>query len=251
MGPGTPKQAPGSTKEAPPEAQAETLTVSIADIVRERRHQVRRLIDPGTVGRYARVIAAGEIMPPITLARMNGALILVDGWHRLAAHDEAGKAVVVATIITATPREALWLAAQANLRHGLPLKTSEMRAVFRAFIHARRHRKTGQQHPMSYRSIAAALNGVVTHGTVRNWMMRDFPMIAAEYSEEDPRGKGGGNKIEAPPGPEGIIADALRTATAAVPGITDPWDRKRLLHDARALAAWIEASGPLSESPIF
>jgi hypothetical protein len=141
-------------------------------------------MDDGVVARYANVIASGRLMPPIKVALVNGAPVVVDGWHRIAAHEWRGEKQITAHVVIATEREAQWLAAAANLSHGLPLKPREVRTAFRAFIKARQHiRQTGRL--LSYRDIAEAMGGLVVHTTLRNWMKADFPRIAQKMAEGD------------------------------------------------------------------
>ena len=84
------------------------------------------------------------------------------------------------------------MAAEANLTHGLPLKSAAKKEVFRAFVRAGKHRK-GRAGVKSSRDIAAALQGIITHQTVLEYMRRDFPAIHAKMrgSEESPHGVGG------------------------------------------------------------
>lgn len=175
--------------------------------------------------------------------------VLVDGWHRVAAHQAIGSAAVEAMVRDATEREARWLAAEANLAHGLPLKPREVREAFRAFIKARRHRlpaKPGAEPGrLSYRQIATALGGHVTHQTVHNWMQKDFPDTAREYAGEvTPPAEAPG-----PDDPEEGFAraalDAIERAVAAARGVRDPGRRGALieaaegaLREMRKAAAW-------------
>ena len=152
----------------------ETRTVSIRDIVRDPRYQVRGRVATGVIAKYANVLANGGTMPPIRLARVAAALIVVDGWHRLAAHERQGIRSIEAEVAAATASEAQWMAAEANFTHGLPLRKAEIRTAFRAMIAARRH-IAGPRQLHSYRELAGLLGGMVRHTTVANWMRRDSP----------------------------------------------------------------------------
>ena len=102
------------------------------------------------------------------------------------------------------------MAASANLEHGLPLKQSELRLVFRAYIRAQRHvLTTGKL--KSYRDIAADLGK--PHGTIYNWMKKDFPRVAAQLS-----GEGGG--IGGLPEESADVSSQLAAAMAAVAEVT-------------------------------
>ncbi len=212
---------PAATPSAP-------VRVAIADLHRDSRFQIRHRMEPATVDRYAKALAAGRSFPPVRAALVGGVLVLVDGWHRLAAHQAIGATHVEATITEASAEEARWLAAEANLAHGLPLKTRELPDAFRAFVKAGRYRATdrpgGRPRLLSYREIAKAL-GPVAHTTVRNWMQKDFPKIAKEYGGE-------AGLLEGPPpreDPEDHFAkaarDLIRQAVTAARGVRDP-DRR-------------------------
>jgi hypothetical protein len=152
--------------------------------------QVRAKLHPGTIERYERVYRGDEgHLPPLSLARIGGVPFVVDGWHRLEAAKRAGLDRVDGQIVTEDPQEALWLAAEANTKHGLPLKPREYRKVLGAFIRAGKHRKGRRL--LSYRDMAKAIGGVVSYTTVRNWAMKDFPRVAAELTAAEAGGYSG------------------------------------------------------------
>lgn len=128
-------------------------------------------------------------LPPITVARLRDsqqptALVLVDGYHRYEAARLAGLDSLPARILDLTTSEARWLAAKANLAHGIPIPRSDKRRVFRRFVEAQQN-VSPEGHLMSSRSIAREL-GTVTHQTVLNWMKADFPAIYAAMAKADP-----------------------------------------------------------------
>lgn len=205
-----------------PEATAPvTHQVALSDILRDPQFQIRRKVEPDavTVRRYANAYRAGETLPPVALVRWNDALVLVDGWHRVAARRMIGEGDVEAIIEHADRLEDVrWLAAKANLRHGLALKTPEYLEVFKAYISARKHR-VGKAFK-SYRQIHQEIGGVVALGTVHAWMRKHYPAIARQMtnSPDDFIGKGGLDNRSC--GPEDLIywdaTHALRTITHAV-----------------------------------
>ncbi|MCZ8261269.1 MAG: ParB/RepB/Spo0J family partition protein [Beijerinckiaceae bacterium] len=162
----------------------------VAEIATQPEWQVRAKLHPGTVEAYAKAYRGDEgQLPPLSLARIGGVLFVVDGWHRLEAAKRAGLARVDGRIVTEDPQEALWLAAEANTKHGLPLKPREYRKVLGALIRAGKHRKGRRL--LSYRDMAKAIGGVVSYTTVRNWVMKDFPRVAAEMKADEAGGYSG------------------------------------------------------------
>jgi hypothetical protein len=148
-------------------------TIEISSIIREKKYQVRNKLDDSTVRKYSLVLLAGHTLPPILIAKVGNALYLVDGWHRVKANEKIGCSAVQAEIVETTELKVGWLAAVANTTHGLPLKSSEMRKVFRAYIKAGEYIE-GRK-PKSYREIARDLGGLKSPKTIWHWMKADFP----------------------------------------------------------------------------
>jgi hypothetical protein len=172
--------------------------VSLAHLTISEDIQVRQRLEPITVTRYANAIRSGQELPPVSVARVDGVLILVDGFHRVAAHQSLGASEVDAELVEATLDEARWMAASANLLHGLPLRNSELRLVFQVFVSTRQHRK-GKGKLKSYREIGLELGR--PHSTIRNWMAKDFPRIFAQYKGKDEfMGEGGLQESALPKG---------------------------------------------------
>ncbi|MCB4822626.1 ParB N-terminal domain-containing protein [Roseicella aerolata] len=231
-------------------------TLPIRDISRDPAFQVRERLDPATVERYARVLSNGLNMPPVSVALVRGVPVLVDGWHRITAHERCGirevPAVVVAT--DANPSEVLWIAAEANLKHGLRLKPKEVRVAFRAFIRARKHiipkGRGGREalRLMPYREIAQALGGTVSHGTVFNWMRQDFPKIAARYGAQDTPwdASGAAGRLTTDDPEEAHLRAAMAAVDsirAATRGVKDAERRGEVIGAVEAMLAEMRSGG--------
>lgn len=231
-----------------------TKTIRITDIVQNEALQVRNRVDQGTVKRYASVYACGNKMPPVQVAVVNDAYVLTDGWHRLAALEQLGRTDVEAEVIPAKERDLAWLAAKANLAHGLPLKAKEYREVFRAFISSRQHLLENNE-LKSYREIAQELGGQRHYSTIRNWMMKDFPKIASRMAGQIEDAPGGSIEVEGD-GFEGTAQTALEKAFAAFKAVGDPEARGRLIafaerqiEDMKAYSPWTPWEDPEDHSP--
>jgi hypothetical protein len=167
----------GKTKASSFAASAQR--VALKDILRDDALQVRAKVDHRVVLKYAEKMRAGAEFPPIKLARINGSLYLVDGWHRFGAACENDQWYLWADISDMTLDEARWQAAKANTQHGLPLKTREYRDVFRAFIDSDQH--TQGKKLMPYREIATQIGKPFS--TIRNWMEADYPRLFKKYQQ--------------------------------------------------------------------
>jgi hypothetical protein len=183
--------------------------VALRDVLVNPEWQVRTRLDAPTVRRYADIMARGQDFPAIKVARIGGNLFLVDGAHRMEAARLVGRIVIQAEIVEGlSEAEARWEAACANLCHGLPLKSKEHRAVFRAFVKAEKHRK-GRRY-LSYRDMATELGGIRAHTTLRNWMQQDFPKIAKAMGDDGASVFGGRGEL-----PGGRLIDSHRIAIEA------------------------------------
>lgn len=218
----------------------EPRTVKLADLVLNPAFQMRTRTNPATVENYRQVYKSGGEMPPISVALVDGAPCLVDGWHRVAAAKKLGWQEIAAIVTVATTSEALWLAAQANLKHGLPLKPAEHRKVFLAYVKNNRHRDQ-RGRLKRYREIGADLGK--PHTTIRNWMKKHFPKIARELSDDDTGGKKGGLMDQ----PQVSLADHatehLKAALAAARGVKNSSERGALVALTREVLAEIEKAG--------
>lgn len=178
-------------------------TVPLDDIIKHAPWQVRAKLDDKAIMRYADMTRAGRVPPPIKVARVKGKLYLVDGWHRMAAgalqvsRGLGSGQEVTALVADMTQAEALWEAAQANMGHGVPLKAKDLHAVFKAFVRAKKHVKPNGV-LMSYREIAPHIGK--PHTTIRHWMLRYFPAVAAQMGGAE----NGNPEASQPPMPDPV-----------------------------------------------
>src|SRR5688572_26252852 len=75
-----------------PFAAAEENRLHVRSLIVDSRYQIRGgdRLDRGQVRRYADAMATGAKFPPVHAWRVDGALFLIDGFHRLAAAKFAG-----------------------------------------------------------------------------------------------------------------------------------------------------------------
>jgi len=156
----------------------------------------RSKLDEPTVNRYINIYKLGRKMPHVRVAKIRKGLVLVDGWHRIAALEMLGETSVSVEIVETNEKEAHYMAAMANIGHGLPLKSTEVREVFRAYMRAGKYLTKDEtwleEELKSYRKIAAEIGGLKSYSTIRSWMKADFPKTTRQYgSEETRKGKGG------------------------------------------------------------
>jgi hypothetical protein len=156
--------------------------VPLDAIHKHQPFQVRTRLDARAVKQYRAMSQAGSAAPPIKLGLIGTTYYLLDGWHRMeaGAFVRAGDSVL-ALVAPMTHKQAQWVAADANRIHGVKLKGSELRAVFRAFIKSGQHKKAKGE-LMSYREMGAELGR--PHTTIRNWVRDDFPRLFESLGSE-------------------------------------------------------------------
>lgn len=204
-------------------------SVRTADITRLSHLQPRSKLDPATIKKYAQAYAAGGVLPPLTVARIGPRLVLVGGWHRLAALEMMGIRETDVVLIEAEEAELPWLAAKENMAHGLPLKNRDLVEAFKSYVGARQH-----VHPdgrlKSYREIGQEFGK--PHTTIRNWMQKHFPRVFQQMAEdgEHLEGTTGGLRDSCDDRAKAAAARGQLNAVLAVAKeISDPQERGGLV----------------------
>jgi hypothetical protein len=237
------------TLKPPPE---ELVTVSLASILSLPDMQPRvKGQDRAVVRRYRQAMDAGEVFPPILLAKVNDALLLVDGWHGLEAMLAIGlwQTDALVRVADSMAEARLW-AYEANRKHGLPLTNAERREMFRVYLKAKRHHGRRRGQFKSYREMGEELG--IPKSTLAAWTLQDAPVLAKALAEGRPYGGSnrGGAREE---GPERRLAreahSALALAAASIPGIVNGEERWMLLEKVQRLVEVLE-HGPL-QKPMF
>jgi hypothetical protein len=190
---------PTSTHPSPttPDLSWSEEWVPLSEVIKHQPLQARKKLDGNAVTRYASMTKEGSKPPPIKLARCDGKLYLLDGWHRMEAGalqlqtDLTAGAMVLAVVAAMSTDRMPWEAARANVGNGVQYKSGEFRPVFRAFIKSKQHHK-GRREYMTYREMAAALGLGVSHVTLFKWTAADFPKLAAALSSKDYGNEGAG-----------------------------------------------------------
>lgn len=111
--------------------------LKVKDITLDRDMQPRVSITQEAVDEYRERMEDGETFPPISVVKDGSTLYCVDGWHRVMAA-KALKAKTIASVVTpGTRMDAIWVAAQANLRHGVRRTNADKRRAVALALLAR------------------------------------------------------------------------------------------------------------------
>ncbi len=171
--------------------------VPLSNIVIDEALQSRStMLDEAQVKRYSIAMRQADEFPPITLARIDNVLFLIDGFHRHAAASANGNSVMQAVIKDMKREEAKWEGGKKNLQHGLPLKQKDKLPMFKAYISAGGHRKKKRGAFKTYREMAEDFHGHLAHSTVLKWMKRHYPSIHTAIGQRELGGEGRGGLPE-------------------------------------------------------
>lgn len=161
--------------------------VSLSELIVDEAFQPRFQMSRDAIRRYAAAYRANpRELPPITVAEIKGrlGLYLIDGFHRVQAAKIAHLSHLPAHALQTDKVGAMWLAVEANMRHGVPISRREKRVIFRRFVDAGRNRKEDGS-LMSSRELNQHLH-LGSHQTMLAWMQADFPTLYAEMAGRDP-----------------------------------------------------------------
>lgn len=142
-------------------------------------------VQRGHVATLRRVLDDRRPLDPVKVAQVGAALYLVDGYHRLAAHELAGRETIAARVARMSLPQAKEEAKLANTKHGLRLTNADKRRIFQAHVDAGLHRDAAGK-LKSRRAIAADLNHIVSPGFVRARLLEMD--LGDELDEVDPVG---------------------------------------------------------------
>lgn len=107
-------------------------TIPLAHIRTDGGTQTRARLNPDTIREYAEAMSRGEQLPDVTLYYDGTIYWMSDGFHRVAAARDLGRAEIGAEVRQGTQRDAILHSVAANATHGLPRSDEDKRrAVMR------------------------------------------------------------------------------------------------------------------------
>jgi hypothetical protein len=104
-----------------------TTTLPLSFIRCDGGTQPREAINDATVAEYAERLNEGDTFPPVTVFYDGSDYWLADGFHRMAAHDEAGRGQIEADIRQGSRRDAVLHSTGANANHGMRRTNADKR----------------------------------------------------------------------------------------------------------------------------
>lgn len=113
----------------------DTEAIPTEDLIFHPRCQAREELSKDAIEEYADIYRAGRDLPPVDVFRVNGDLLVVDGFHRVSAAVMAGRGFVRARVVgEGTLDEASWTATRANRDHGVRRTSADKRRAVRVAL---------------------------------------------------------------------------------------------------------------------
>jgi len=110
------------------------MRIDIDKITRDRQCQPRSYLIPDVIDQYAEAMAEGAIFPPVVVFHEGDTYWLADGFHRVAAAEQAGLDGVRCEIQEGTIRDAMLYSVGANATHGLRRTNQDKRQAVETLI---------------------------------------------------------------------------------------------------------------------
>jgi hypothetical protein len=154
------------------------VEVPLDDITRDETLQPRDGLKDAHVRAIQTALESGVEMPPVVLYQLGDTLALVDGWHRFAAHQRAGKVKISADLYDGDRDDAIAHAGAANVGDKLGLTASERVSFLLALLKLPKYRK------LSDRALARMVG--VAAATVAKYK-RQIDQGAAQNEQPDTR----------------------------------------------------------------
>ena len=140
--PATPNPEPEPTSLPPVGADrqlviraAEPATLPIASLTRDPAVNCRAGgVNEKLATEYAEALTSGATLPPVVVFHADGKHWLADGWHRVRAHELAGRAEVPVNVREGDRRAALLFAAGCNANHGARRTRDDVKRAILALL---------------------------------------------------------------------------------------------------------------------
>ena len=168
--------------------------VHLDDLVLLDELQVRVRLDPHTVQTYSDIFRNVPqdkcTCPAIVVYKHQGALVVSDGHHRVAAAKLAKRTTLKAYVRQGSLDEAWLSAMQTNIRHGMPYTREDKQKIITWFLDNPRYSDR------SSRQIAELCGNLVPHTTVQNIRNRQKIKRLEQVSKLNSRSPGGPSRAE-------------------------------------------------------
>jgi ParB-like chromosome segregation protein Spo0J len=111
--------------------------IEVMPVDRIKRHaflMMRVELSQPTITTYAAALESGAEFPPIECTEVDGELLLTNGFHRLAGHQNAGRTEIQAIVTERDMDDALLAAARSDNYNGLKRTNADKRKAILALL---------------------------------------------------------------------------------------------------------------------
>lgn len=119
----------------------ETYELDPEQITLDPYLQMRVSVSSEAIEDYKRQIELDYNFPPITCMQVDDKLYLLDGWHRLQAHNDLGRETIDAHVLEGTYEDAKDYVIKANSTHGLRRTAADKRRVIETMLSMDKYKK--------------------------------------------------------------------------------------------------------------
>jgi ParB-like chromosome segregation protein Spo0J len=145
--------------------------ILVEKIRTDKSVQSRAAINPDYVAELVEQIKNGKKLPPIDVYKSGDDIWMADGFHRLRAHEDAGKRTIRAEVHKGGEHDAAWASCGANQSHGLRRTNPDKRRAVELALSMR---------PQSSDQVIAEHVGVSREFVLR---LRPRPVIGSQVTE--------------------------------------------------------------------
>lgn len=161
------------------------MKIKLADLDVDPTVNIRDKLDEETVQWYMEIF---DQLPPVTAYRLNGRILLADGFHRWSAAERLNLKEIEAEIRDGTEEEAWEFAVMANWQHGKNLSQYEHdKAIARLRMIHGTNQAVADKLGIDERTVRRALQAVELHkisATSPNYSQQRLSTIAGAPTEE-------------------------------------------------------------------
>ncbi len=119
-----------SKQKAKQNVRTKQRLMKISEVKIDDKLYPRTHVDFITGARYYNALKSGANFPPITVAKRDGKFILIDGAHRLKAHEQCGETHIQAQVFEGLSDKQIYIEAiKANVTHGRQFGTNEITQI--------------------------------------------------------------------------------------------------------------------------
>jgi hypothetical protein len=185
-------------KPSPKKVGKKTSKLRIADIIRDEATQPRSEMNDTVVAQYAELMQGDTVFPPVVVFHSEGAYVLADGFHRVAAAELAGLEKIEVDVREGSRRDAILFALDANSKHGLNWTNADKRRAVTLLIEDEEWNKWSTRVIASRCGVSHTFVNNLRRKLSVNGLQMEERKVVRNGTEYTMQTKGAGKKVEIP-----------------------------------------------------